>query len=102
MKAKIVRERCTGCGGCKATCPEVFEMWNGAASVRLETVPAMAEGLCVEAMWNCRHGAIRVRELAGGLFPRWTSCEQGRGVALGYPGMIWCAPVSVGRLSGGE
>jgi len=100
MRARIETRLCTGCGRCEDHCPEVFEVSAGAATVRVERVPTLAEGPCLEAMLNCTQRAIRIKGLAGGLFPRWTSDCSGPAVALGLPGMIWCEPARGCRARG--
>lgn len=58
MKAKVDENLCTGCGLCADTCPEVFEMGDATANVKLETIPTDLEDTTREAAENCPVEAI--------------------------------------------
>ena len=62
MKAIVDKDTCTGCGLCSETCPEVFEMVDDIAKVKVDPVPADAEGTCKEAAEGCPVEAIKVEE----------------------------------------
>jgi ferredoxin len=63
MKA-TVDETCTACGLCVETCPEVFELPEGAdiARVKVGQVPAGAEDCCRQAADECPVDAIHIEE----------------------------------------
>ncbi|MDD4362641.1 MAG: ferredoxin [Atribacterota bacterium] len=58
MKATVDSDLCTGCGLCESTCPEVFEMQDDLAVVKVDVVPQDAEESCKEAAEDCPVGAI--------------------------------------------
>jgi ferredoxin len=58
MKAAIDQDLCVGCGLCPDICPEVFEMGEDTATVKVVDVPAAVEASCVEAMESCPVEAI--------------------------------------------
>jgi ferredoxin len=61
MKATIDTELCSGCGLCSETCPDVFEMGDDdIAKVKVNAVPASAEGCCKEAAEGCPTEAIKI------------------------------------------
>jgi ferredoxin len=60
MKAAIDQDLCIGCGLCPDTCPEVFEMGEDTATVKVVDVPAAVEASCVEAMERCPVDAISI------------------------------------------
>jgi ferredoxin len=60
MKAKVDKETCTGCGLCVDDCPEVFEMEDDTARVKVSTVPQGAEQSAREAADNCPVEAITI------------------------------------------
>ena len=58
MKAIMNAELCVGCGLCVNTCPEVFEMKEDKAVVKIDTVPAENEETCKQAKDECPVEAI--------------------------------------------
>ncbi|MBM4033719.1 MAG: ferredoxin [Planctomycetes bacterium] len=64
MRAIVDADTCTGCGACVDTCPEVFELPEGAdvAKVKADPVPPDAEDSCREAAQACPVEAITIEE----------------------------------------
>lgn len=62
MKAIVDPNTCTGCGLCAETCPEVFEMSDDKAQVRVKTVPGELQETCREAVENCPVEAISLED----------------------------------------
>ncbi len=62
MKAKVDADACTGCGLCEETCPEVFEVVDDVAKVKVDMVPPEAEASCRTAAEECPVEAISVEE----------------------------------------
>ncbi len=60
MKVKIDKDLCTACGLCTDICPEVFEMGEDSAVVKVEVVPAELEEKVKEAAQNCPTEAIKI------------------------------------------
>ncbi len=58
MKVKVDPELCTGCELCVETCPEVFEMEDDVAVVKVDEVPADEEDCTQEAADDCPAEAI--------------------------------------------
>lgn len=59
MIAKVIRERCIGCGACAGVCPRVFEMDDeGLAIVIATPVPEDEEVSAQEAADGCPVEAI--------------------------------------------
>ena len=58
MKAIVDKDLCTGCGLCVSTCPEVFEMEDDVAAVKVDTVPKDVEESCKQAAEDCPVEAI--------------------------------------------
>ncbi len=53
MKAKVDPDLCTACGLCPEICPDVFELGDDVATVKVPEVPAEAEESCREAAQEC-------------------------------------------------
>lgn len=64
MKAKVNAEDCSACGLCADTCPEVFELPDGAdvARVKSNPVPGDQEDGAREAADGCPTGAILLED----------------------------------------
>ncbi|MFH1230627.1 MAG: ferredoxin [Planctomycetota bacterium] len=60
MTVTVDKELCSGCGLCTETCPDVFEMIDDIAKVKVSTVPANAEPSCKEAAEGCPTEAIKI------------------------------------------
>jgi ferredoxin len=60
MKVIVDKDTCTGCGLCVDGCPEVFDMTDDAASVKVDTVPAESEDRARQAADDCPVEAISV------------------------------------------
>ncbi|GAF71117.1 unnamed protein product, partial [marine sediment metagenome] len=58
MKAVVDKDLCTGCGLCEDTCPEVFEMKDDIATVKVNKVPDDLIESCKEAADGCPVEAI--------------------------------------------
>lgn len=62
MKVRIIREECIACGVCADIAPEVFEMGDEAAEVKVEEVPPSEQAAVREAAESCPTEAIAVDE----------------------------------------
>jgi len=60
MKVRIDDDLCTACEECVETCPEVFEMVDDVAKVKVATVPDSAKDTCKEAVENCPVECIEI------------------------------------------
>jgi ferredoxin len=60
MKAIVDADLCTGCELCVDTCPDVFEMDDDIAVVKVDVVPADSEECAREAAEDCPAEAITV------------------------------------------
>ena len=62
MKAIVDEDTCTDCGLCEDACPEVFELGDEVARVKVDIVPAECEDSCREAAEGCPVDAITLEE----------------------------------------
>ena len=62
MKAVVDQDICSGCELCAETCPEVFEMQNDTAGVKVDVVPPEEEETCQQAAEECPVEAITIEE----------------------------------------
>ena len=62
MSVTVDEETCIGCGLCAETCPEVFEMNDDKARVKVDEVPEDALESCKKAAENCPVEAIEMKE----------------------------------------
>ncbi len=62
MKATVDEETCIGCGLCADTCPEVFEMNDEKARVKVDEIPDNLAETCREAAENCPVEAIQIED----------------------------------------
>jgi ferredoxin len=62
MRVKLDEETCIGCGLCAEEYPEVFEMDDDKARVKVDEVPDDAKESCKEAAENCPVEAIQIED----------------------------------------
>ncbi len=62
MKVRIIKEECIACGVCADIAPEIFEMGEDAAEVKVDDVPASEQEAVREAAESCPTEAIVVEE----------------------------------------
>ena len=62
MKVTVDKDTCTGCGLCTDTCPEVYEMDDSVAKVKVTEVPQDVVKTCQEAADNCPVECIQIEE----------------------------------------
>ena len=62
MKVNINQELCTGCGLCSDNCPDIFELGDETAKVKVEEVPENSVDCCRQAAEDCPTEAIRIIE----------------------------------------
>lgn len=60
MKARVDRETCTGCGLCVDTCPDIFEMEDDVAGVKVDLISDSVLESAEEAAENCPVNAITI------------------------------------------
>lgn len=62
MKAQVDEDLCTACELCVDTCPDIFEMGEDVAVVKVDVVPPDAEECAREAADDCPAEAIIIEE----------------------------------------
>ncbi len=62
MRVMIDEEACIGCGVCSESCPEVFELSDDKASVKVDEVPEEVVEFCRDAVESCPVEAIQIEE----------------------------------------
>jgi ferredoxin len=62
MKVSIDTDLCTGCGLCTETVPEVFELVDDLATVKVTTIKASLNDAVREAADDCPTEAIIIEE----------------------------------------
>ena len=62
MKAKVIEDRCIGCGSWQAICDEVFDLEDGVARVIKEDIEENLYDDVRDAAENCPTEAIEVEE----------------------------------------
>jgi ferredoxin len=62
MRVIVDEETCIGCGLCAEECPEVFEMNDDKAHVKVDEVPDDATESYKEAAENCPVEAIQMED----------------------------------------
>lgn len=62
MKATVDKELCTGCGLCVNTAPDIFEMDEDVAVVKVNSIPDSAVEEVEEAADNCPVNAIEIED----------------------------------------
>jgi ferredoxin len=60
MRVTVDEDTCIGCGLCVEECPEVFEMNDDKARVKVDEVPEDVTESCKEAAENCPVEAIQM------------------------------------------
>jgi ferredoxin len=62
MKARIDKEACTACELCVDTCPDIFEMGEDTAVVKVSVIPGNLQDCAKEAASSCPTEAIIIEE----------------------------------------
>lgn len=57
-KVKVDKELCSLCGLCASVAPDIFEIGEETAIVKLDPVPDELADVCQEAVDSCPEGAI--------------------------------------------
>ncbi len=60
MKAVVEKDLCVGCGLCPSTCPDVFEMQEMVAIVKVTEIPAESIENARQAAQHCPTAAIKI------------------------------------------
>jgi len=60
MKVRVDPDLCTGCAVCADECPEIFELEDDVAEVKVDEVPVELEEACRLAAEECPTEAIIV------------------------------------------
>ncbi len=62
MKVSVDKELCSGCELCSGSCPDIFEMKDDVAEVKVDIVPEGAEEDVRQAAEDCPVEAIKLEE----------------------------------------
>lgn len=62
MRVTVDEETCIGCGLCVEDCPEVFEMNDDKARVKVDEVPEEVLESCKETAEDCPVEAIQMED----------------------------------------
>ena len=62
MKVRVDEDTCVGDGTCAEICPEVFEMRDDVAVVKVEEISEELEESCREAVNSCPVEAISIED----------------------------------------
>ncbi len=60
MKVKVLEDVCTGCGLCASDAPDVFEVPESVAKVKVDPIPANLEESVKQAASDCPVEAIKI------------------------------------------
>ncbi|QSH41543.1 ferredoxin [Lentisphaerota bacterium ZTH] len=63
MKVKIDPVTCIGCGRCCCICPEIFEINDGIAILKMDPVPPGYSEKCMLAAMDCPLESIFIEEV---------------------------------------
>jgi ferredoxin len=62
MNVCIDKGICVGCGNCAEICPELFEMDDHLASVKIKSVPEGLQEACMDAAESCPVDAVIIED----------------------------------------
>ena len=62
MKVLVDKDTCTGCAVCEEICPEVFDVPELMALIKLDPVPEELHETCRDAVETCPNGALSIEE----------------------------------------